>query len=272
MVLPLVRERRVVLSLGRAEVNCSLVLSTLGCIFRRIITTKLDILSTKDKEGQSTLVQRVWNGSLEEGNIKSCFAQIFGQFRGYSIAASHSRVTGGITADMVEDLVMYFPPCMAMLYRKLKRDKKLKHNDRFQLSLFLKDIGLGVEEQVKFWAAIYSGHKTGGPGGNLWADKRAKYSYGIRHMYGLEGRRVEYKSKSCRGVMEGSSGDLHCPLVGDVEDIAKYLRTKNMDREKQDRLILMCREGQGGVACGSMAGCGGEFDKPSQLFVLARGK
>ena len=50
---------------------------------------------------------------------------------------------------MVEGLAMYFPPCMALLYRELMRERKLKHADRFQLSLFLKDIGMGVEEQVR---------------------------------------------------------------------------------------------------------------------------
>ena len=107
---------------------------------------------------------------LEGGNIKNCFAQIFGQFRGYKVGTvSSRRVEGGITADMVEGMAMYFPPCIALLYRELMRERKLKHEDRFQLSLFLKDIGMGVEEQCRFWAGIYSRYKTGGPGVNLWA-------------------------------------------------------------------------------------------------------
>ena len=34
---------------------------------------------------------------------------------------------GGITADMVEGLATYFPPCMAFLYRELMNERKLKH-------------------------------------------------------------------------------------------------------------------------------------------------
>ena len=271
MVLPLVRVRRVAMSLGRAQVNCRLLQSTLGCIFRKIINTKLDILSKRNKEGQLTSVQRVWSGMLEGGNIKNCFAQIFGQFRGYKVGTvSSRRVEGGITADMVEGMAMYFPPCIALLYRELMRERKLKHEDRFQLSLFLKDIGMGVEEQCRFWAGIYSRYKTGGPGGNLWADRSAKYRYGIRHMYGLEGRRVEYKSKTCMKVMVGGGGNLHCPLVGEVEDIAKYLRTRNMNSEKKDKVVLMCKEGKARMACGSLSGCGVDFAGPAQLFLVAR--
>ena len=70
----------------------------------------------------------------------------------------------------------------------------------FSLVLFY----TGLQQSI--WAGIYSGCRTGGPGGNLWADRSAKYRYGIRHMYGLEGRRVEYKSKTCRRVMEGGGG------------------------------------------------------------------
>ena len=271
MVLPLVSKRQVSMSMGRAQVNCSLVQSTLGCIFRKIINTKLDILILRNKEGQPTSVQRVWSGSTEGGNIKSCFAQIFSQFGDYFVSTlwGGRRVGSGITADMVDSLALYFPPCMAMLYRKLKKERKLRHQDRFQLSLFLKDIGLSVEEQSKFWAAIYSSYRTGGPGGNLWADRRAKYSYGIRHMYGMEGRRVEYMSKTCRSIMEGGGGDLYCPM-GDVEDISKYLKTSDVAGDKKARVLVMCKEGKARVACGSLAGCGGTFAGPAQLYGLAR--
>ena len=159
---------------------------------------------------------------------------------------------------------------MALLYSKLKKDKKLKHEDRFQLSLFLKDIGLSVEEQIVLWETLYSSQKT--RGGNLWSDNRRKYIYGIRHMYGLEGKRVEYNSKTCRRVMEGGrGGDLHCPLVGDVEDIYKYLKrsTKVTDKEAKE-VVMMCNEGKVMKACSSLFCCERNFDRPAQLFLVAK--
>ena len=271
MVLPLVRDRKVVISMGSALVNCRLVKVTLSCMFRKIITIKLDILK-KRKERQPTLVQSVWGGEVEGGNIKSCFAQIFAQFENYfTIPAIGDRKVGeGIRANMVDNLAMYFPPCMAQLYKKLKKEKKLKHEDRFQLSLFLKDIGMSVEEQIVFWEALYSSHET--RGGNLWSDRRRKYIYGIRHMYGFEGRRVEYNSKTCRRVMEGGrGGDLHCPFVGDVEDIYKYLQcsTKVTTKEAEE-VLMMCKQGKTMNACRSLFCSEGNFDRPAQLFLMTR--
>ena len=271
MVLPLVRDRKVVISMGNAMVNCSSVQVTLSCVFRKIITTKLDNLK-KRGERQPTLVQRVWGGMVEEGNLKSCFAQIFSQFeKQFCIPASGDRIARDkIRADMVDNLAKYFPPCMALLYTKLKKGKKLKHEDRFQLSLFLKDIGLSVEEQIVLWETLYSSQKT--RGGNLWSDNRRKYIYGIRHMYGLEGKRVEYNSKTCRRVMEGGrGGDLHCPLVGDVEDIYKYLkRSAKVTDKKAKEVVMMCKEGKVMKACRSLFCCERNFDRPAQLFLVAR--
>ena len=90
-------------------VKCSSVQVTLSCVFRKIITTKLDNLK-KRGERQPTLVQRVWGGMVEEGNLKSCFAQIFSQFeKQFCIPASGDRIArDGISADMVDNLAMYY--------------------------------------------------------------------------------------------------------------------------------------------------------------------
>ena len=55
-----------------------------------------------------------------------------------------------------------------------------------------------------------------------------------------------------------------------MEDIAKYLRTRNMNSEKKDKVVLMCKEGKAKMACGSLAGCGEDFARPAQLFLGAR--
>jgi DNA primase large subunit len=87
---------------------------------------------------------------------------------------------------------------MRNLHKTLRREKHLRHYGRLQYGLFLKvrllieikdnslqGIGLDVEEALVFWRAAFA---------NINDDKfRKEYQYNIRHSYGLEGGRRNYK-------------------------------------------------------------------------------
>lgn len=93
-----------------------------------------------------------------------------------------------IRAEMVDDLARkHFPACMRNLHDALKRDRHLKHLGRLQYGLFLKVLGLSIEEAITFWRKSFS---------NITDDKFSKeYKYNIRHSYGLEGKRANYPAK-----------------------------------------------------------------------------
>lgn len=113
-----------------------------------------------------------------------------------------------ITAEMVDDLAhKHFPLCMRNLHDSLRRDRHLKHFGRLQYGLFLKVLGLSIEEAVTFWRRSFS---------NIQDDKFNKeYRYNIRHSYGLEGKRANYPAKSCQQILmsdQPGPGDSHgCP-------------------------------------------------------------
>jgi len=70
-----------------------------------------------------------------------------------------------------------FPPCMKVLFTALKNQHHLKHFGRLQLGLFLKGLGLTVDEAMQFWKSEFLKKIDG--------DKFEKnYSYNIRHMFG----------------------------------------------------------------------------------------
>lgn len=74
---------------------------------------------------------------------------------------------------------------MRHLHNQLRHDHHLKHQGRMQYGLFLKGLGLSMEEALLFWQRAFSGKVT--------EDQFQKnYAYNIRHNYGREGKRTDY--------------------------------------------------------------------------------
>ncbi len=105
----------------------------------------------------------------------------------YSIAGGE---VSDINAESVTSapIMKHFPLEMRVLMKALMRENHLKYLGRTQLTLFLKGIGLNVDESVKFFSKWFTMN------GKLTLEKFNKeYKYNIRHCYGLEGSRINYK-------------------------------------------------------------------------------
>ncbi|KAJ7097988.1 eukaryotic and archaeal DNA primase, large subunit-domain-containing protein [Mycena belliarum] len=108
-----------------------------------------------------------------------------------------------IRADMVDDLAAkHFPMCMRNSHQRLRKDHHMKHFGRLQYGLFLKVLGLSIEEAIIFWRKSFD---------RINDDTFNKmYKYNIRHSYGLEGKRANYPAKNCQQILT-SGGDPGCP-------------------------------------------------------------
>lgn len=115
----------------------------------------------------------------------------------------------------VDNKVKHFPPCMFNLHQSLRKKHRLSHSQRFYYSLFLKDIGMPVEEAVNFWRAEYRQSPNGSHSCcHSWERDEKKYLYGIRHMYGLEGARKNYTSVTCQRIqaIDNACTEGGCPF------------------------------------------------------------
>lgn len=131
-----------------------------------------------------------------------------------TLSDAESAIPGAaITHNNIDGLAReHFPMCMRHLHTTLRKDSHLKHHGRLQYTLFLKGIGMSLEECLVFWRQAFK---------NKTDDQFNKeYSYNVKHVYGEVGgdanrRGKGYSPYSCQKILTDSApavGQAHgCP-------------------------------------------------------------
>jgi len=192
----------------------------------------------------------------------------------YSDNSKLSTKIGSVTAaDITRLSHESFPLCMVTMQAALHKDHHLKHTGRMQLGLFLKGIGLPLEEAIRFWRTEMAQHAPG--------DKFDKeYLYNIRHNYGKEGKRQEYTPHSCASIIGTTPGvgQVHgCPykLFGE-DSLRAALSRLQVDTAKAEEAIGKAKAGHFQLACATVwegkMGCPCEtgIDHPNQYYEESR--
>ncbi|KAI8806454.1 eukaryotic and archaeal DNA primase, large subunit-domain-containing protein [Cladochytrium replicatum] len=166
---------------------------------------------------------------------------IMGSWRGFSAARTFWR-GGHIAASDVDSLAKAnrFPPCMTMLHIGLRKDGHLRHQARLQYGLFLKDAGMPVDEAILFWRKAFE---------RVHDDKsfeKKRYTYNIRHQYGLEGHRKSMQSYSCSKIVSecapSASNHGGCPFVHADRSQLRTLLMTRMGMSNSQKGILAMQE------------------------------
>lgn len=161
-----------------------------------------------------------------------------------------------VRADDVSKLVLHFPPCMRNLQSNLSQNAHLKHNARIQYGLFLKGIGLSLEEALIFWRTSFS---------KMNDDEFNKkgYVYNIRYNYGMEGKRTNYTPYSCMKMITSlpGPGESHgCPFrYFSNERLSEMMGEMGLDISETHHVVTKAKEGHYQIAC-------------TKLFEVTRGK
>lgn len=233
----LVEHRRVFLKAGKAYVPAKEQLSMVIAEFTGKLEKALEMtaraLPRLDEDDRLTpiLTHLSQNFTTPDANYSS----------------SNNALPGAdISARNIESLSSSFPLCMQNLHRSFRRDAHLKHFGRLQYTLFLKGIGLNLEECLVFWRSMFS---------KITDDTFNKeYRYNVRHAYGDVGgdsnrRGTGYSPFSCQKILTEhppGPGEAHgCPyrhfsidnLTALLQQVGvkdqEVLRGVKEDKEKQ---------------------------------------
>ncbi|ATY62546.1 DNA primase, large subunit [Cordyceps militaris CM01] len=200
----LVESRRVFLKAGKAFVpvreQASMVVAEFSTRLEKQLTLTARALPRLDEDDRLTPILN----HLSKNFITPDAAYMSGSGAPDGATISAARIDG-LAAQ-------HFPACMAHLHRSLRRDAHLKHYGRLQYTLFLKGIGLSLEEALAFWRAGF--HKVTDDTFNK------EYRYNVRHAYGDVGgdsnrRGGGYSPFGCQKILTEhppGAGDAHgCP-------------------------------------------------------------
>ncbi|OVA09575.1 DNA primase large subunit [Macleaya cordata] len=191
----LVAGRKVYIHKGYAYVAMSQVVSLVVTQFRSHLSKAL------------VLTNRKWTSTIREQE-KDRLTPIVEALSTSYVGPDYSQPIADISIKDIDKVASSsFPLCMRHLFEKLREDHHLKHGGRMQLGLFLKGVGLNLDDALAFWKAEFS-QKVG-------AERFDKeYAYSIRHNYGKEGKRTDYTPFSCQKIISSTPGvgDHHgCP-------------------------------------------------------------
>ncbi|XP_058066195.1 DNA primase large subunit [Anopheles bellator] len=141
-----------------------------------------------------------------------------------------------------------FPLCMRHVHDTLRATHHLKHFGRMQYTLFLKAIGVTMEDCLRFWREELTR-------GKVPIEKFEKeYAYNIRHNYGKEGSRINYTPFSCMKVITAPIGpaETHgCPFKNlDPSALKTKLSGYGLGAIDCDEVAGYAAKGHYQIACG----------------------
>ncbi|XP_053566380.1 DNA primase large subunit [Bombina bombina] len=187
---------------------------------------------------------------------------------------STQKNTGKISLEQIDSLASKsFPLCMRQLHKSLRDNHHLRHGGRMQYGLFLKGIGLSLEQALQFWKLEFIK-------GKVDAEKFDKvYAYSIRHNYGKEGKRTDYTPYSCMKIIltnPPSQGDFHgCPFRhSDPELLKQKLQLFKIPSTGVNQILDLVKGMHYQLACQkyfelthNVDDCGFSLNHPNQFFA-----
>ena len=177
--------------------------------------------------------------------------KVVGELNSRYTGADYTRKDGEPTVrpEMIKPMAEKndFPLCMMSMQVALETTHHLKYRARLQYGLFLKGIGLSLEDAIRFFRGEFTRGQVDG-------DKFDKeYAYGIRYNYGKEGKKVNWAPWNCMRIINESvgTGENHgCPYRhSDPEALRALLSKTGIDEAKMGDILQVAKDGHYQKAC-----------------------
>lgn len=261
-VLDLVRSRKVYLENGWAYVPQSDIVSLVMDVYREHL---------KKVMAKAGLALPAIEGG--DDRIRKAVVALSSGYVGEDFGNRKNAAAGEITAASIDTLAQEsFPLCMRQLHQHLKSAHHMKNDGRQQYGLFLKAIGLPLDEALNFWRSNFAKGVTD-------PEKFDKnYAYSIRHNYGKEGKRTSYSAHGCTKIImapDPKGDECHgCPFKHSDQSLLKQrLEQMKLKKEDIDRVLELKKQGHYTVACmrlfevqHGIAECNFALQHPNQYF------
>lgn len=188
----LIKNRNVLLRKGKAILYRDQVQEVFLTVFRGTLNRGL----------HNAYLERLKQQNLHEEDEKQNVLNMLDAFLEHFVADPSDNLAegqeGSVRAGDVSHLAKtHFPLCMRQIDSHLRREGHLRHHGRFTYGLFLKAIGLSLEDSLQLFSTLM----TVKGGGSLESFSKSAYGYNVRHNYGTEGKKTSYTSASCTTIL-----------------------------------------------------------------------
>lgn len=231
-VLDLVRQRKCFLKSGYAFVSSMDFSSIIGNHHQKFIE--------KGLMSHLKLIPEFENDERIVGIIKGLHTSYVG--KDYTV-----NKDADVPIESLNQLsIKSFPLCMRMCHDSLRNTHHMKHNGRIQYGLFLKGIGVTLEDSLRFWREEFTK--------KMELDKFEKsYAYGIRYNYGKEGSRTNWSPYSCMKIISSIPGNQDvsgCPFkLWDTVELRSKLATYGINQAAIQDVVGYASKGHYQIAC-----------------------
>ncbi|XP_015175062.1 PREDICTED: DNA primase large subunit-like [Polistes dominula] len=237
LIPELIKHREVDLTAGYAVIYCSQWKKLLVALFNTYLISDLKHIKT-----------HAWHVN-NDVRLQSLKQQV--QFY---ISPNRSTI-GRVNNNNINVEVEKFPLCMQHLHKVLKKRYRLSHYARFYYSLFLKEGGMKIDDAIRYWKEEYSKpHTCTSVCTHNWQTDEKKFVYSIRHLYGLEGSRRNYKSPSCTVMcaqVPGAAYEGGCPFKHFDSDKLINLLSSSLTKDKIDQFLQIMPSQKPEILCSS---------------------
>lgn len=178
-VIDLISKHKIIPLNGFVNFNKSLINSILISEFRYFINSSFKLINKWNKEN---IDERIYQ--LKSLEINNYFNK-------------------NIENSKLSNVLKCLPPCIWEIIQSLKLNGHIFNYERLIINRFFYSMGINIEELISFLKKYYKINEE---------QFNKEYIYNIRHVYGLEGKKANYKNMSCKQIISSNQQCSGCPF------------------------------------------------------------